>query len=73
MITVTGLHALINHLGIKFTTRLTDLSGYLILAGTVVLTAVLFYSSPTHDFSRLWTFTNYCYSMGSRAERLAFI
>ncbi|MEY4248800.1 MAG: hypothetical protein RJA87_433 [Pseudomonadota bacterium] len=59
MITVTGLHALINHLGIRFTTRLTDLSGYLILAGTVVLTAVLFYSSPTHDFSRLWTFTNY--------------
>jgi amino acid transporter len=25
----------------------------------VVLTATLFYYSPTHDFSRLWTFTNY--------------
>lgn len=59
MIVVTGSHALINHLGIKFTTRLTDLSGYLILAGTVALTAALYYYSPTHDFSRLWTFTNY--------------
>ena len=59
MILVTGAHALINHLGIKFTTKLTDLSGYLILAGTVVLTATLFFYSPSHDFSRLWTFTNY--------------
>jgi amino acid transporter len=59
MILVTGSHALINHLGIKLTTKLTDLSGYLILAGAVILTGVLFFAAPTHDFSRLWTFTNY--------------
>ncbi len=59
MILVTGSHALINHLGIRFTTRLTDLSGYLILGGTIILTAALYHYSPSHDFSRLWTFTNY--------------
>jgi amino acid transporter len=59
MIIITGLHALFNHLGIKLTSKLTDLSGYLIFAGTIVLIAVLWIYAPTHDFSRLWTFTNY--------------
>ncbi|MBL8536973.1 MAG: amino acid permease [Hyphomonadaceae bacterium] len=56
---MTASHALINHLGIKTTTRLTDFSGYLILGGAILLTGALFYYSPSHDFSRLWTFTNY--------------
>ena len=59
MVVVTGLHALINHLGIKATTRLTDFSGYLILIGTALLIVSLLAYAPAYDFSRLWTFTNY--------------
>jgi len=61
---MTATHALINHLGIKLTTKLTDLSGYIILAGAVLLAVTLFYfagndAGETRDFSRLWTFHNY--------------
>jgi amino acid transporter len=58
MILVTGAQALLNHLGIKLTSRLTDLSGYLILFGAVLLTVVLLAYAPSHHLSRLWTFTN---------------
>ncbi len=52
--------ALFNHYGIKLTTKLTDFSGYLILALTVVFVITLFAYSPVAlDFSRLVTFTNY--------------
>jgi amino acid transporter len=64
LIVMTGVQALINHLGIKATTKLTDLSGYLILAGAVLLTVALFAYAPTRDFSRLWTFTNYSGAVG---------
>ncbi len=61
---MTATHAIINHLGIKLTTKLTDLSGYLIFFGAILLAAALFYYAgndpgETRDFSRLWTFTNY--------------
>lgn len=59
MILITGAQALINHLGIKSTTRLTDLSGYLIFAGSILLTGALLFYSDNLDFSRLWTFTNF--------------
>jgi amino acid transporter len=59
LIAITGTQALVNHLGIKMTTRLTDFSGYLILGGTLLLTGALLVYAPTHDISRLWTFTNY--------------
>ena len=64
MVLVTGSQALINHLGIKLTSRLTDMTGYLILVGAVVLTAVLLVFAPSHDVSRLWTFTNYSGAAG---------
>src|SRR5262249_11150725 len=51
--------ALINHLGIRLTSKLTDFSGYLIFFGSIALALVLFIYAPSHDFSRLWTFTNY--------------
>jgi amino acid transporter len=57
LITVT--QALFNHLGIAITTKLTDLSGYLILVVTVVLSAALLVCAPSLDLSRLWTFHNY--------------
>lgn len=64
LVGMTGVQALINHLGIKATTKLTDLSGYLILSGAVLLTLALFAYAPSHDFSRLWTFTNYSGAAG---------
>ncbi len=54
------LQGLINHYGIKLTTRLTDFSGYLILLVTVVLIGALLAGSTVPlDFGRLTTFTNY--------------
>lgn len=59
MVLITGSQALFNHLGIGLTTRLTDLSGYLILLVTLVLTIALLVFAPHIDVSRLWTFHNY--------------
>lgn len=56
---ITILQALLNHMGIKVTTMLTDLSGYLIFATTAVLVLACLYFAPAIDISRLWTFTNY--------------
>jgi amino acid transporter len=57
--------ALINHYGIRLTTILTDLSGYLILILSVVFIIALFVFSPVAlDFSRLVTFTNYTGAAG---------
>jgi len=55
---ITIAQAIINHLGIRLTALLTDWSGYIILATTVVLVVALLIFAPTHDWSRLWTFTN---------------
>ena len=41
VVVITGLQAIINHLGIRLTTLLTDWSGYLILATTAVLVVAL--------------------------------
>jgi amino acid transporter len=56
---ITATQALFNHLGIGITTRLTDLSGYLILLVTAVLTIALLAFAPSIDVSRLWSFHNY--------------
>jgi amino acid transporter len=56
---ITVLQALFNHLGIKVTTMLTDLSGYLIFATTAVLVLACLYFAPAIDISRLWTFQNF--------------
>jgi amino acid transporter len=51
---------LLNHYGINITTKVTDLSGYLIFALTIIFIIALFVFSPIAlDFSRLVTFTNY--------------
>ena len=59
LVILTGIQAAVNHFGIRLTTMLTDFSGYLIFAVTGALTLALLIYAPTHDFSRLWTFTNY--------------
>lgn len=61
---ITVVQALINHLGIGLTARLTDLSGYLILGTTALLIVALLVFAPTHNVSRLWTFTNYSGAAG---------
>lgn len=50
---------LLNHFGIRWTTRLTDLSGWLILFLSAVLAIALLGTTPSLDWSRLWTFGNY--------------
>ena len=56
---ITAIQALINHLGIKLTALLTDWSGYIILGTTAALIVACLVFAPTHEWSRLWTFTNY--------------
>jgi len=56
---ITVIQALFNHLGIKVTTFLTDISGYIIFATTAALVVACLVYAPALDFSRLWTFTNY--------------
>ncbi len=56
---ITIAQALFNHLVIKVTTFLTDVSGYIIFLTTFVLVIACLYYAPALDFSRLWTFTNY--------------
>jgi amino acid transporter len=55
---ITISQALINHLGIRVTTRLTDLSGYLILVVATVLTASLLLGASHLDFARIVSFSN---------------
>src|SRR5882757_3540022 len=59
MVVLTGSQALLNHLGIRITTLLTDLSGYLIFLVAIALTIAFLAYAPAIDISRLWTFTNY--------------
>src|SRR3954470_7858744 len=52
-------HAIFNHKGIRLTSRLIDLSGYLIFIVAALLTLALLIYAPSHDFTRLIQFTNY--------------
>ncbi len=56
---ITASQATLNHLGIKLTTRLTDLSGYWILAVSLALTTLMLAFAPAIDPMRLVTFTNF--------------
>jgi amino acid transporter len=56
---ITIAQAILNHVGIKVTTFLTDISGYLIFATTAVLVLACLYFAPAIDISRLWTFSNF--------------
>ncbi|MBX9584913.1 MAG: amino acid permease [Gemmataceae bacterium] len=56
---VTASQAGLNHLGIRVTRVLTDLSGWWILAFSAALTAALLLFAPALDPGRLVTFSNY--------------
>lgn len=60
--TVVGMtlsQGLLNHYGIRLTTRLTDLSGWLILVVATVLTGALLVAVRDWEWSRIWTLTDY--------------
>lgn len=59
VVAMTLSQAALNHRGIRLTTRLIDLSGWLILAIAAVLTVSLLVAAPHLDWSRLWTFKNF--------------
>jgi amino acid transporter len=61
---ITAIQALINHLGIRLTSKLTDFSGYLIFFGAIALFLAFMAYAPSWDFSRLFTFTNYSGAAG---------
>lgn len=56
---ITGAQALVNHMGIGLTAKLTDFSGYLIFATAIALAIVCLAVADTYEFSRLFTFANY--------------
>ena len=62
---ITALQALVNHFGIGLTMKLTDLSGYLMLAAAVALTVACLMFAPSWDVSRLFTFSNYTGTEGA--------
>jgi amino acid transporter len=59
VVAITFSQAVFNHRGIRVTTLLTDVSGYLILIVAVALTLAMLFYAPTLDWRRLLTFTNY--------------
>jgi amino acid transporter len=64
---ITALQAIINHMGIGLTAKLTDFSGYLIFATAIALTIVCLASASSYDVARLWTFGNYTGTEGASA------
>ena len=56
---ITIVQAILNHVGIKVTAFLTDISGWIIFATTAVLVVSCLVYAPAIDISRLWTFHNY--------------
>lgn len=59
VVLITGSQAVVNHCGIRFTTRLTDFSGYWILAVAAVVTVALLASAPSWDAARLVRFVDF--------------
>lgn len=56
---LTGLQALINHMGIGLTAKLTDFSGYLIFVTAIALAVVCLAVADSYDIGRLFTFSNF--------------
>ncbi len=59
LVVITGAQALVNHMGIGLTAKLTDISGYLIFVTSIALAIVCLVSAPSYEFARLFTFANY--------------
>jgi amino acid transporter len=55
---ITIAQCALNHFGIRLTTMLTDFSGYLIFAITIILTILLFTHVQSFDFGKAFAFVN---------------
>jgi amino acid transporter len=77
VILITASQAVINHLGIGVTARLTDFSGYWILVVAAALTGCLLVFAPALDLARLVTFENFSGTAGGsvwpRTEHLGLL
>lgn len=56
--------ALLNNFGIKLTTLLTDLSGYLIFVVTIILVVMFLMAAPGIDLGKAFVFTNNTGALG---------
>lgn len=72
----TAIQALLIYRFPKFTTKVTDLAGYLIMViGGILTMSLLAYNQNPLDFSRLFTFTNFTGTEGSvwpKSEGMVF-
>jgi amino acid transporter len=59
LVLITGLQALVNHMGIGLTAKLTDFSGYLIFATAIALALTCLIAADSYEIGRLFTFSNY--------------
>ncbi|WP_377289836.1 amino acid permease [Rhizobium sp. SG2393] len=64
LVVITGAQALVNHLGIGLTAKLTDFSGYLIFATAILLSLACLASADAYDIGRLFTFSNFSGAAG---------
>lgn len=55
---ITAVQALLNHFGIRLTTMLTDISGYMIFVVTVLLIGMFLMAAPTLDLAKAFQFAN---------------
>lgn len=66
MAAITTIQAILIYSFPKFTTKITDIAGYLIMAlGGLLTLSLLAYNQNGLDFSRLFTFTNFTGTEGS--------
>jgi amino acid transporter len=59
VVLMTASQAAVNHVGIRWTARLTDFSGWWILAVALALTVALLWAAAGWPWARLITFANY--------------
>lgn len=64
LVVITGAQALVNHMGIGLTAKLTDFSGYLIFATAILLSLACLVAADSFDIARLFTFSNYSGAAG---------
>ncbi|MCX8515364.1 MAG: amino acid permease, partial [Alphaproteobacteria bacterium] len=58
VITALAVQGIINHVGIGLTTKLTDFSGYIIMATAAFLVVMCLIYAQSYDFSRLFAVAN---------------
>ncbi len=68
---ITAAQCLLNHFGIKLTTMLTDFSGYLIFAITIIFTILLFTHVENFNLATAFTFVNKTGEPGGNVAPLA--